>query len=90
MRGYVRLSLIFLLGSIVGIWTFIEPWVIDYPFGAQHQWSPSVWSNAWVGGIVTGASLVGLVLAVAVGLRSAVGAQAGRRVEPEPAAQKLG
>jgi len=83
VSGYVRLSVIFLFGAALGIWTFIEPWVIHYPFGARHQWTPSMWSNAWVGAIVTAVSLVALVLTVAVGLRSAVEAHAAAQVEPE-------
>jgi hypothetical protein len=82
MNGFVRLSVLFVLGSILGIWTIIEPWVIHYPFGAQHEWSPSTWSNVWVGAIVTATSLVALVLVVAVGLRTAVGAQASTSAGP--------
>jgi hypothetical protein len=86
MRGSIRLSVIFVIGAILGVWSFIEPWVIDYGFGAQHQWSPSTWSNVWIGAIVTGVSLVGLVVTVATGLRGAARASAARRVGPEPAA----
>jgi hypothetical protein len=85
MRGSIRLSVIFVIGAMLGVWSFIEPWVIDYGFGAQHQWSPSTWSNVWIGALVTAASLVGLVLTVATGLRGAVRASAARQVEPEPA-----
>jgi H+/Cl- antiporter ClcA len=85
MRGSIRLSVIFVIGAILGVWSFVEPWVIDYGFGAQHQWSPSTWSNVWIGAIVTAASLVGLVVTVASGLRAAARASAARRVEPEPA-----
>ena len=88
MRGSIRLSVIFVIGAILGVWSFIEPWVIDYGFGAQHQWSPSTWSNVWIGALVTGASLVGLVLTVATGLRTAVRASAARRLEPEPASPR--
>ena len=76
MRGSIRLAVIFLVGAAVGIWSFIEPWVIDYGFGAQHQWNPSIWSNVWVGAIVIAASLVGLVLTVAASLRAAAAARA--------------
>jgi hypothetical protein len=71
MRGSIRVSVIFVVGAAVGVWSFIEPWVIDYGFGAQHQWSPSTWSNVWIGAIVIGASVLGLVLSVAAGLRAA-------------------
>jgi hypothetical protein len=83
MRGSIRLSVIFVIGAILGVWSFIEPWVIDYGFGGQHQWSPSTWSNVWIGAIVTAASLVGLVLTVASSLRAAAAASAARRVETE-------
>jgi hypothetical protein len=76
MSGFVRLGVLFVLGAALGIWTFIEPWMIHYPLGARNQWTPSIWSNVWVGAIVTAASLAGLVLVVAVGLRSAVRSQA--------------
>ena len=76
MRGSIRLSVVFVLGARLGVWSFIEPWVIDYGFGAQHQWSPSTWSNVWIGALVTGASLVGLVVTVATGLRAPVRASA--------------
>ena len=85
MRGSIRLSVIFVIGAMLGVWSFIEPWVIDYGFGAQHQWSPSTWSNVWIGALVTGASLVGLVLTVASGLCAAVRASTAKRLEPEPA-----
>ena len=58
MRGSIRLSVVFVLGAILGVWSFIEPWVIDYGFGGQHQWSPSTWSNVWIGAVVTAASLM--------------------------------
>jgi len=86
MRGSIRLSVVFVLGAILGVWSFIEPWVIDSGFGGQHQWSPSTWSNVWTGAIVTVASLVGLVLTVATGLRAAARASLAGRVEPEAAA----
>jgi hypothetical protein len=86
MRGSIRLSVVFVLGAMLGVWSFIEPWVIDYGFGAQHQWSPSTWSNVWIGAIVTAASLVGLVLTVATGLRAAARASAAGRVESEAVA----
>jgi hypothetical protein len=86
MRGSIRLSVIFVVGAILGVWSFIEPWVIDYGFGAQHQWSPSTWSNVWIGALVTGASLVGLVLTFATGLRAAARASVAEPVEPEAAA----
>jgi hypothetical protein len=88
MRASIRFSVVFVLGAIVGVWSFIEPWVIDYGFGAKHQWSPSTWSNVWIGALVTGASLVGLVLTVATGLRAAVRASAAKRLEPEPASPR--
>jgi hypothetical protein len=88
MRGSIRLSVLFVLGAILGVWSFIEPWVIDYGFGAQHQWSPSTWSNVWIGALVTAASLVGLVLTVATGLGGAVRASAAGRVESEPAGSR--
>src|SRR5205823_7481416 len=69
--SFVRLSVMFVLGAMLGIWTFVEPWVIHYPFGVRHEWSSSTWANVWVGGIVTAASLVALVVVVAVGLRRA-------------------
>ena len=72
MSGFVRLSVVFVLGAALGVWTFIEPWVIHYPFATRHQWTPSMWSNAWTGAVVTAVSLVGLGATVAVGLRSAV------------------
>jgi hypothetical protein len=84
MRGSIRLSVIFLLGAAAGVWSFIEPWVVDYGFGAQHQWSPSTWSNVWIGAIVTAASVVGLVLTVAAGLRAAATAPAAERAGREP------
>ena len=71
MRGSIRLSVVFVIGATLGVWSFIEPWVIDHGFGGQHQWSPSTWSNVWIGAIVTVASLVGLVLTYATGLRAA-------------------
>jgi hypothetical protein len=83
MNGFVRLSVAFVLGAIAGIWTFIEPWMIQYPFGTRDEWTPSTWSNVWVGAIVTGASLVGLVVTVATGLRSAVRAELATQVEQE-------
>ncbi|MDP9247304.1 MAG: hypothetical protein M3O95_04345 [Candidatus Dormibacteraeota bacterium] len=86
MRGSIRLSVIFVVGAILGVWSFIEPWVIDYGFGVQHQWSPSTWSNVWIGALVTGASLVGLVLTFATGLRAAARASVAEPVEPEAAA----
>jgi hypothetical protein len=83
MRGSIRLSVIFVIGALLGVWSFIEPWVIDYGFGAQHQWSPSTWSNVWIGAVVTAASLLGLVLTVASALRAAAAASAARRLETE-------
>ncbi len=83
MRGSIRLSAIFLVGAAAGVWSFIEPWVIDYGFGAQHQWSPSTWSNVWIGAIIIGASVLGLVLTVSVGLRAAAGAPTAERAKPE-------
>jgi hypothetical protein len=88
MRGSIRLSVIFVLGAILGVWSFIEPWVIDYGFGARHQWSPSTWSNVWIGAVVTAASLLGLVLTVASALRGAAAASAAQRLEPEPASPR--
>jgi hypothetical protein len=84
MRGAIRLFVIFIVGAAVGVWSFIEPWVIDYRFGAQHQWSPSTWSNVWIGAVVIAASLVGLVLTVAAGLRAASAAPVAHPAEPEP------
>jgi hypothetical protein len=83
MRGSIRLAVIFGIGAMLGVWSFIEPWVIDSGFGAQHQWSPSTWSNVWIGAVVTAASLLGLVLTVATVLRAAAAASAARRVEAE-------
>ena len=75
MSGFFRLSALFVLGALAGIWTFIEPWVIRYPFGgARHQWSPSMWSNVWAGAIVSGVSLIALGITVAAGLRTVAGA----------------
>ena len=84
--SFVRLSVMFVLGAMLGIWTFVEPWVIHYPFGVRHEWSSSTWANVWVGGIVTAASLVALVVVVAVGLRRAEVAQAGKTADGTAAA----
>jgi hypothetical protein len=88
MGGSIRLSVVFVLGAIVGVWSFIEPWAIGYGFGAQHQWSPSTWSNVWIGAVVTAASLAGLVLTIAFSLRAAAAASAARRMETELAAPR--
>ena len=83
-RGsFLRMSVVFVVGIAAGVWTFIEPWVIRYPIGARHQWTPSMWSNVWVGAIVTGASVVALVLAVAAGLRGVEAAQAEARAHSD-------
>jgi hypothetical protein len=87
--GFVRLSVVLVLGAIVGIWTFIEPWMIQYPLGTGDQWTPSTWSNVWVGAIVTGASVVGLVVTVATGLWSAVRAEPATQVEQESHSSKV-
>jgi H+/Cl- antiporter ClcA len=84
MRGSIRLSVIFLVGAAAGVWSFIEPWVIDYGSSPQHQWNPSTWSNVWIGAIVTAASVLGLVLTVAAGLRAAAAAPAAVPAEGEP------
>jgi len=80
--SFFRLSVVFVLGAAAGIWTIVEPWVTQYPFGSAHHWTSSTWSNVWVGAIVTAVSLVALVLVVAAGLRSVEAAQARATADP--------
>ena len=85
MSGFVRLSVLFVIGALLGIWTFIEPWVIRYPFGgARHQWSASMWSNVWAGAIVTAVSLIALAITVGAGLHAVAAAQAPGSEDPTP------
>ena len=67
MRAEVRRALpllvLFAAGLSAGVWVFVSPWALGYP--TPDGWTPSVWTSVWIGGILTGTSVLSLVALVA-------------------------
>lgn len=53
-------AVLFLVGLAAGIWIFLSPWALTYPMA--NGWTASVWTSIWVGGILSAASAVSLVV----------------------------
>lgn len=75
MRANLQLGFLFIVGLAAGIWTFIAPWVVPYPT-SNGGWTSSTWAATWVGAIVSVASGLGLVIALALAARDAARANA--------------
>jgi hypothetical protein len=71
-RAAFQLAVLFFLGLVAGIWTFIAPWVVGFPFRQGGTWTSSTWAEAWVAAIVVAASTLGLLTALGLALSSAL------------------
>ena len=73
-RGAAQLAVLFFVGLVVGVWTFISPWVVGFPSGpgSNGSWTSSTWAAVWVGGVVLVVSGLGFVSALALALASAL------------------
>ncbi|MDQ6771782.1 MAG: hypothetical protein M3024_02145 [Candidatus Dormibacteraeota bacterium] len=72
IRGAIQLGVLALVGLGAGVWTVVAPWVVGYPLTANNGWTPSAWSNVWVGGIVAAVSALGLVTSAALAISAAL------------------
>jgi hypothetical protein len=77
-RAAFQLTVLFFVGLVVGIWTFIAPWVVGFPSNRPGAWTSSTWSTVWVGAIVVAASVVGLLTALGLALSSVLRPAAAR------------
>lgn len=71
-RSALQLMVLFFVGLVVGVWTFIAPWVVGYPSNRPGAWTSSTWSTVWVGAIVVLASVLGLLSALGLAISSAL------------------
>jgi len=60
----LRLSVLFALGLLAGIWIAVAPWVLGYPQPARGGWSASQLSSVVAGALVIVASGTSLVAVV--------------------------
>ena len=71
VRAFLQLALLFAVGLLAGVWTFVAPWIVGFPSIRPGQWASSTWSAVWVGAIVIGVSSAGLVIALALAISAA-------------------
>jgi hypothetical protein len=82
-RAALQLTVLFAVGLLVGIWTFIAPWVVGFPSSRPGQWTSSTWSTVWVAALVVGVSAVGLVIALGLAISAALRGDQTRPAEPD-------
>jgi hypothetical protein len=80
-RAAAQLAVLFAIGLLAGAWTFLAPWVLDFPASRPGVWTGSTWAAVWVGSIVVAASAVGLVTALGLALSAALRAQRPRSTD---------
>jgi hypothetical protein len=71
-RAALQLLVLFAIGLLAGVWTFIAPWIVAFPTSRYGGWTSSTWSTVWVAAIVIGASAIGLVTALGLALAAAL------------------
>jgi len=70
LRRGLALVVLFAVGVAAGVWIFVSPWALGYP--APRGWTTAIWVSIWVGGLVTAASAVSLVVVLARSLHLAL------------------
>jgi hypothetical protein len=71
-RAAFQLAVLFAVGLLAGIWTFIAPWVVGFPSRRPGVWSSSTWATVWVAAVVVGVSALGLVIALGLTVSAAL------------------
>jgi hypothetical protein len=71
-RAASQLAVLFTIGLLAGAWTFLAPWVLDFPASRAGVWTGSTWAAVWVGSIVVIASAVCLVTALGLAMSAAL------------------
>jgi hypothetical protein len=71
-RAALQLTVLFALGLLAGIWTFVAPWVVGFPSNRPGAWTSTTWATVWVAAVVVCASAFGLVIALGLTISAAL------------------